>query len=113
VTQLSEALRVEGYDSRPHFRHPFGRSTLHPGVTFVEQDTAEHILSCEGVIVACPQGFRDDRPDFGVPWPEYRTRPSGEDIAHALRKLEPRSVATAETWEQPPGTTNVNVNVET
>jgi phage baseplate assembly protein W len=80
----------------PHFRHPFGRDPRTGKVAVVEQDTPEHVISCENVIVACPIGARDARPEFGWAWPEFRTAPL--DVAgleKALREFEPRSRATA------------------
>ena len=77
----------------PHFGFPFARGFV------VEQDTTDHVNSCENVIVRCPVGFREERPDFGIPWPEFATAPlSGRDITQALRRLEPRGTATAQEY---------------
>lgn len=78
---------------RPHFAFPFARGNV------VEQDTPDHVNSCENVIVRCPVGFREERPDFGIPWPEFATAPlDPADITHALRRLEPRGTATGEEY---------------
>jgi phage baseplate assembly protein W len=78
---------------RPHFGFPFARGFV------VEQDTTDHIASCENVIVRCPVGFRDERPDFGIPWPEFATAPiSPSEITAALRRLEPRGNAAGEEY---------------
>lgn len=78
----------------PHFKHPFTRGQNGKPQT-VEQDSPEHVLSCVGMIVACPLGFRDDRPDFGVPWPEYRSRVDPLLLENAVRRLEPRASGLA------------------
>ena len=78
---------------RPHFAFPFARGS------YVEQDTADHVMSCEHMILRCPLGFRDERPDFGIPWPEFANAPLDADgIERALRRLEPRGNATAEEY---------------
>jgi phage baseplate assembly protein W len=65
-------------------------------VNTVEQGSPEHIMACENVIVRCPLGFRDDRPDFGWPWPEFRTAPLDlSGLENALQTFEPRSTVTA------------------
>jgi phage baseplate assembly protein W len=76
---------------RPHFAFPFTRGA------YVEQDTPEHVVSCENVIVRCPVGFRIERPDYGVPWPDYATQIDGEAVSSALEALESRSTCTVET----------------
>jgi phage baseplate assembly protein W len=75
---------------RPHFAFPFARGS------YVEQDSMEHVVSCENVIVRCPVGFRIERPDYGVPWPDYATQIDGEAVSAALEALESRSTCTAE-----------------
>jgi hypothetical protein len=75
----------------PHFRHPFTRSPS-GRVAVVEQDTPEHVQSCQNVIVRCPTGFREERPEFGWPFPEFRTAPLDlTELAVALRRFEPRA----------------------
>lgn len=78
---------------RPHFAFPFARGS------YVEQDTTDHVMSCENVIVRCPLGFRDDRPEFGIPWPEFAGAPiDPADITAALRRLEPRGQSTGREY---------------
>jgi phage baseplate assembly protein W len=83
---------------RPHFQFPFelcvegGRVCAEQ----VEQDTPEHVMSCENVIVRCPVGFRVERPDYGVPWPEYATQIDPTAVLGALYALESRSSVSAE-----------------
>jgi phage baseplate assembly protein W len=77
----------------PHWTFPFARGS------YVEQDTTDHVMSCENVIVRCPLGFRDDRPDFGIPFPEFATVPvDPAAVTAALRRLEPRGEARGEEY---------------
>jgi hypothetical protein len=77
--------------TRPHFSLPFGRDPSTGKVSVVEQDTAEHVMSCETMIVVHPLGFRDERPDFGWAWPEFRSLPLDLGaLQEALTRLEPR-----------------------
>jgi hypothetical protein len=76
----------------PHFAYPFGRTD--GKVNVVEQDTTEHIMACENVILHCPTGFRDDRPEFGWTWPEYRNRIDPGELVNAMTSFEPRSSAS-------------------
>lgn len=81
---------------RPHFAFPFQRGSTGK-VNVVEQDTLEHVNACENVIVRCPVGFRDDRPEFGWPFPEFRTIPiNTKELTEALRTFEPRGRASAQ-----------------
>lgn len=80
----------------PHFAFPFARSRNTGSVLTVEQDSAAHVIACENVILRCPAGFRLDRPEFGVSYPEYASRPDAEDIVAGLRRWERRSEITAE-----------------
>lgn len=83
---------------RPHFEYPFRRGS-DGHVACVEQDTPEHITSCENVIVRCPLGFRDDRPEFGWPFPEFVNIPiSTRGLEDALRTFEPRGRAKAREY---------------
>src|SRR5687768_199653 len=80
----------------PHFAHPFGRGA-NGSVNVVEQDTEEHVMACVNVIARCPRGYRLDRPDFGWPFPEFRTAPLNvRDLEEALNLFEPRSTSTGE-----------------
>lgn len=106
----------------PHFAFPFERPA-NSKVKVVEQDTVEHVAACENVILACPVGFRQERPDFGIPWPEYRAIRGGSRatadpgaIEEAVRRLEPRglsSVADLTTRAQAAiGEVEIEVTVE-
>jgi phage baseplate assembly protein W len=79
--------------ARPHFGFPFTRGFV------VEQDTVDHVNSCENTIVRCPAGFREERPEFGVPWPEFAVVPvDPSGITAALRRFEPRGTARGEEY---------------
>ncbi|HEY1437374.1 MAG TPA: LamG-like jellyroll fold domain-containing protein [Casimicrobiaceae bacterium] len=61
-------------------------------VGVIEQDTVEHIMSCEMVITVCPLGARDDRPEFGWAWPDLSTPPlDTAALQTALENFEPRA----------------------
>lgn len=82
----------------PHFAFPFERGA-NGKVNVVEQDSADHVMSCEQVIVRCPVGWRDERPDFGWPFPEFATMPVDlSALEEALRRFEPRGDARATEW---------------
>lgn len=78
----------------PHFAFPFERAN--GKVKVVEQDSEAHVMSCERSIAATPLGYRDERPDFGIPMPDYRTRIDLDGIEQALRTWEPRSRLSSE-----------------
>ena len=68
-------------------------------VAVVEQDTVEHVMSCETVIVHHPLGYRDDRPEFGWQWPELANVPLNlASLEQALRQFEPRGSASASQY---------------
>jgi phage baseplate assembly protein W len=90
----------------PHFAFPFARGV------HVEQDSAEHIMSCENVIVRCPVGFRVERPDFGIPWPEYATAVDENVVLATIRRLEGRSTLSAEQARDLLGDVTITINVE-
>jgi phage baseplate assembly protein W len=81
-------------------------------VDVVEQDTVEHVMSCELVIVHCPVGYRDDRPEFGWAWPELATAPLNlGPLEQALKQFEPRGNADATQYLDQVGDLVVNVAV--
>ena len=76
---------------RPHIGYPFGRGA-DGKLVCVEQDTIEHVMSCNLAILNCPQGARDDRPEFGWPWPELVNAPIDlTALRQALEQFEPRN----------------------
>jgi hypothetical protein len=65
---------------RPHLAFPVARGS------YVEQGTPEHDLSRCQVVIACPAGFRTERPEFGWPMPMFHHVPLATDaLAYALR----------------------------
>lgn len=79
----------------PHFAFPFSRGTTGK-VNVVEQDEVEHVMACAHVIVRCPTNFRQDRPEFGWPFPEFGTIPLDlGPLEDALARFEPRGEANA------------------
>lgn len=98
---------------RPHFEFPFRR--VGGKVAVVEQDTVEHVHSCQNVIVRCPLGFRDDRPEFGWPFPEFVNVPvDTRALEQALNEFEPRANARAVEWadEADFAVRNISINAE-
>ena len=86
------------YPERPHIAFPFARGAS-GSVNVVEQDTVEHVMSCETVIVSHPLGYRHDRPEFGWAWPELANVPLNlNSLEQALRQFEPRGSATASQY---------------
>ena len=75
----------------PHFSFPFRIEGDHVAVE--EQNDQAEVLSCVNVIARCPLGFRDERPDYGWPWPEFHTIPiDPTDLEAAIARLEPRAL---------------------
>jgi phage baseplate assembly protein W len=100
----------------PHFAFPFQRSGSRGTVNVVEQDAEEHVMACENMIVRCPVGFRADRPEFGWPFPEFRTVPIAVDeLEDALRTFEPRGSGDATAWvdEADLASQHISVDVRT
>lgn len=82
----------------PHFAFPFQRGP-DGHVEVVEQDTQEHVMACEQVILACPIGFRQEKPEFGWPMPTFRTAPLDlNGLAAALSRWEPRGAVDPHQW---------------
>lgn len=98
----------------PHLAYPFTRAATGK-INVVEQDSDEHVMSCENVIVRCPQGFRIERPEFGWPFPEFHNIPLElGPLQDALRQFEPRGTAHVTQWadEAELATQHVLVEVE-
>lgn len=78
----------------PRIRWPFGRAP-NGKLAVVEQDSPEHVASCEWAIIRCPVGFRQERPDFGWRWPTFADFPIDlSGLEEALKRFEPRSTAS-------------------
>jgi phage baseplate assembly protein W len=96
----------------PHFAFPFERGA-DGKVKVVEQDTPEHVMACENVIVRCPRGYRLDRPEFGWPFPTFRNAPIDvNELEAALRKFEPRSRVSAFEYADVADNARRNITVE-
>lgn len=81
----------------------------------VEQDTLDEVTTCVTCIALFPQGFRDDRPDFGVPSQELSDLPlDAQAVEQAIEAYEPRAdVQVTETPYDPtdPLATRLRVQV--
>lgn len=69
------------------FRQPFAFGR------YVEQNTSEHVRSCQMSIAMCAVGERQERPEFG--WESPLGRPIPVDftsLVNALKTLEPRDL---------------------
>lgn len=84
-------------DTPEHFSANF--TIARSGAKTVEQDTPEDVAACVYRIALCPEGYREDLPEFGVPELAFQTVPL--DLAtydDALKFWEPR--ATLESIEE-------------
>lgn len=99
------ALGNVGEVSIPHLDAPFSLSAqinpftkLSYGAKVVEQNDEACVMACVRNIIACPQGFREEAPDFGVPPSQFGNAPLETDgLVQAIALSEPR--ATAEILE--------------
>jgi phage baseplate assembly protein W len=101
------------YPALPHFAFPFARTPDGTGIQVNEQDTEAEIMACEMVIVSCPVGFREDRPEFGWTWPELVQAPiSSAELAQALKQFESRApVRINEVHDYVSSTVTFNIDV--
>jgi hypothetical protein len=77
----------------PHFAALFaiGRN----GAAVVEQDSEDDKAACVYRVAVCPQGFREDLPDFGIPQLARKAVPLNLDALQATIELwEPRADLT-------------------
>jgi hypothetical protein len=97
--------------SLPHFGFPFTRTAT--GVQTVEQRSTEHIMAQEDVVAYCPLGYREDRPEFGWPWPDLALMPiDTKPLIRALNTFVPDATATvARAQELASGVFEIDVNV--
>jgi phage baseplate assembly protein W len=101
------------YPAYPHLAFPFARTPDGSQIAVNEQDTVQEIMACEMVIVSCPVGFREDRPEFGWAWPELVQAPvSVAQLEQALKSFEPRApVQIQEVFDYAMSTATISVNV--
>ena len=103
------------YPDRPHFQQPFTRPAGTHGVNVIEQDTSDHILSCQWTIASCPVGFRDERPEFGWAFPTFQPLPVDyAALVDALKTFEPRApnVTAAEAEDLVLGTETILITTK-
>lgn len=98
--------------NRPHFAFPFTRTAT--GVQSVEQDSEEHILAQEQMVAYCPLGYREERPEFGWPWPDLQLMPiDATPLLNALNTFVPDANATlARAYMVAAGVFEIDVNVQ-
>lgn len=83
----------------PQFSAPFSlTATVNPetglsiGASEIEQGSEADIEACVYNILVCPQGFRLDDPEFGVPALQFSTVPlPAGDVLAAVQRYEPRA----------------------
>ncbi len=74
----------------PHFAQPFEFNNKGV-VKTVEQDSEQDILDCVLRICLCPEGFREDQPEFGLPELAFQTIPLDlKAVEEAIERFEPR-----------------------
>jgi hypothetical protein len=96
----------------PHFAFPFERDSAGK-VRVVEQDSSDHIMSCEHVVVRCPLGWRDERPEFGWPFPEFHNVPLDlGPLKAALERFEPRGEARVDQYIDAASAAITHITVE-
>ena len=77
----------------PHFDAPF--ELMRTGVKVVEQGSPEEIAACIFNICVCEEGFREDRPEFGIPPLLFQTLPlNTEALKVQINRFEPRATLT-------------------
>lgn len=75
----------------PHFALPFCFST--PQARVVEQDSIDEIAYCTYAVLICPQGFRVDLPEFGLPDLTFSQQPVDRELIRAtVEEWEPRAL---------------------
>lgn len=96
----------------PHITWPFQRAP-NGKVRVTEQDSPQHVASCEWAIIRCPLGFRQERPDFGWPFPTFADFPLDlTGLQQALKRFEPRSTAKVTQSLDPDDPSVVHIEVE-
>jgi hypothetical protein len=102
------------YPALPHLAFPFARTSDGTGIQVNEQDTVNEIMACQMVIINCPVGYRDDRPEFGWAMPYMRQAPLDTGgLEQALREFEPRGpVNIQQTYDAAHAAVTLNVNAQ-
>lgn len=75
----------------PHLAFPF-QWAASGSAACNEQDTTDDVLSCVGVVIVTPYGYRVDEPDFGARPEEMGVLPMDlASITQAIEASEPRA----------------------
>lgn len=92
-----------------HFAAPF--SIGRAGTATVEQGSAENVADNIYNIAVCPQGERDDNPQFGIPEITFKKMPVDlTGLEEALRKYEPEADLTVEQHREGVGRAGITIN---
>ena len=77
-----------------HLNSPFSFNAKGESVT-VEEESPACILAGVYNIVVCPEGFREDEPEFGIPPLEFSTVPVHvRALQEAVKRWEPEATLT-------------------
>lgn len=98
--------------SSPTFAWPF--EIRRAGAHTVQQNGIEDIQGCVTRLLVCPELYRDDLPEFGVPDLEFNTVPLPvAEVGEALEFWEPRATLeiVEEALNEVPGERVVTVEV--
>ncbi len=81
----------------PHLAQPFSFTSAGVAKT-VEQNSIADVQDCVLRVCLCPEGFREDEPEFGIPPLEFTAVPlQVAGVEEAVERWEPR--ATVEITE--------------
>lgn len=86
----------------PHYAFPFAFSKKGEAVV-VEQDSEGDLLARAANVSVCPQGFREDLPEFGIPPLLFRTVPlPTAEVQAAVARWAEISLSVTEQMEGQP-----------
>jgi len=106
----------------PHFALPYRFSVGGTGdgatAAVNEQDSIDEVADACLAILLCPQGFRVELPEFGLPDPTFSMpAPDLDEIRATLDQWEPRASAALDSypdlWDDLIAHVEVNVQVRT
>ena len=80
----------------PHFALPFqfqpgAQNTGGSQAVVTEQDSVDEIAYCAYAALICPQGFRVELPEFGLPDPTFSWPVDVDLIRETVTEWEPRA----------------------
>jgi hypothetical protein len=94
----------------PHFSYPFRFASPLAAVT--EQDSLDEIADCVLVTLLCPQGYRAELPEFGLPDPTFSSPTVDVDVMRRTVEFwEPRALSTFDS--QPDAVDELIARVQT